>query len=60
MKAYLVTTGTVFAILVVAHVWRIVAESRHLATEPDFIVITLAAAALSAWAWRLLWRYKAS
>lgn len=60
MKAYLITTGSVFAILVVAHVWRIVAESRHLATEPDFIVITLAAAALSVWAWRLLWRSKAS
>lgn len=58
MKAYLVTTGVVFALLVVAHVWRIFAESRHLATEPDFIVITLAAAGMSAWAWRLLWRYK--
>lgn len=60
MKAYLITTGSVFAILVVAHLWRIVAESRHLATEPDFILVTLAAGALSAWAWRLLWRYKAS
>jgi hypothetical protein len=60
VKAYLITTGAVFAILVVAHVWRVFSESRHLATEPDFIVITLAAAGLSAWAWRLLWRYKAS
>jgi hypothetical protein len=60
MKAYLITTGVVFALLVVAHVWRVVTESRHLATEPDFIVITLAAAAMSVWAWRLLWRYKAS
>jgi len=56
MKAYLITTGLVFALIVVAHVWRIVAESRDLATEPDFIVLTLAAAAMSAWAWRLLWR----
>jgi hypothetical protein len=56
MKAYLITTGTVFALLVVAHLWRIVAESRSLATEPDFIVITLAAAGLSIWAWRLLLR----
>ncbi len=60
MKAYLITTGVVFALLVVAHVWRVIVESRHLATEPDFILITLASAALSAWAWRLLWRYKTS
>ncbi len=60
MKAYLITTGVVFALLVVAHVWRVIVESRHLAMEPDFILITFASAALSAWAWRLLWRNKTS
>lgn len=58
MKAYLITTGSIFALLVVAHIWRIVAESRQLATEPDFIIITIIAAAMSGWAWRLLWRSK--
>jgi hypothetical protein len=57
MRAYVLTTGIVFALLVAAHLWRVVAESARLATEPDFIVITLAAAALSAWAaWLLLRR----
>lgn len=58
MKAYLATTGTVFTLLVVAHIWRIVAESRQLVTEPDFIIITLIAAGLSAWAWRLFMRFR--
>ena len=48
------TTGAIFALLVIAHVWRIVAESRSLATEVDFILITLAAAGLSLWAGWLL------
>lgn len=60
MKAYLITTGIVFALLVVAHIWRVIVESRQLATDPDFILITLASAALSAWAWRLLWRSRAT
>ena len=53
MKAYLTTTGTLFALLAVVHVWRIIVEP-HLGTEPWYILITLAAAALSAWAWRLV------
>jgi hypothetical protein len=31
-------------------------EVLHLAREPLYIVLTLAAAGLSLWAWRLLWR----
>ena len=34
MKAYIVTTGTLFGLIVVAHVLRIVAEP-HLAADPD-------------------------
>ena len=56
MKAYLVTTGTVFGLITVAHVFRIMVEGLHLAREPLYIVLTLAAAGLSLWAWRLLWR----
>jgi len=54
MKAYLITTGTVFALLVVLHVWRLIVEGGHLLTDPFFWLITGVAAALSAWAWSLL------
>lgn len=50
MRAYVITTGVVFGLIVVAHAWRIVVESRALARDPSFIVITLLAAALSLWA----------
>jgi hypothetical protein len=30
MKAYLITTGVVFGLLTLAHIWRIVAEEPHL------------------------------
>jgi hypothetical protein len=56
MKAYLITTGTVFGLIVLAHVWRVVAESPQLATDPWFVALTILAAALSIWAWRLLGR----
>jgi hypothetical protein len=54
MRPYVITTGTVFGLLVVAHVWRVVEEGPGLAREPWFVVFTLAAAAMSLWAWRLL------
>jgi len=56
MKAYLVTTGTVFGLIVVAHICRVFAEGPHLATDPFFLLMTLAAAALCFWAWRLFRR----
>lgn len=56
MKAYLVTTGTVFGLITIAHVLRMMVEGLHLAREPLYIFLTLAAAGLSIWAWRLLWR----
>jgi hypothetical protein len=55
MKAYVITTGAVFGLLTVAHIWRGFAEP-HLAKEPWFILFTLVAFALSLWAWRLLMR----
>lgn len=54
MKAYLLTTGTVFALITGAHIWRVIAESSRLARDPWFVVITVLTAGLSAWAWRLL------
>ncbi|CAN5794540.1 hypothetical protein BH20ACI3_BH20ACI3_06060 [soil metagenome] len=53
MKAYVMTTGAVFGLLVVAHIWRVIEEGPALAKDPLYIVITIAAAALCLWAWRL-------
>ncbi|MGH7503690.1 MAG: hypothetical protein ACREL7_18345 [Longimicrobiales bacterium] len=56
MKAYLVTTGTLFALIVVAHLMRIVDEGPALVSDPWWVLLTVAAAALSVWAWRLVSR----
>ena len=60
MKAYLITTGAIFALLAAAHVLRTIAEWQRLAAEPWFIVegpgIGLLAGGLCFWAWRLLRR----
>ena len=53
MKAYVVTTGTIFGLLTVAHLWRMVEERSHVATDPLFILVTLASGVLSLWAWRV-------
>jgi hypothetical protein len=53
MKTYVMTTGSVFGLLTLVHIWRIF-EERHLATEPSYLLITAAAGVLSFWAWRVL------
>jgi len=53
MKVYVMTTGVVFGLLTAAHVWRAVEEGRHVATDPAFVLITIAAASLCLWACRL-------
>lgn len=54
MKAYVMTTGVVFGLLTVVHIWRIIAEGPHLAMDPWFVLITIATGALCLWAVRLL------
>jgi len=54
MKAYLITTGVVFGLLTVVHLWRAIAEGPRTATDPWFILTTVIAAFLCVWAWRLL------
>jgi hypothetical protein len=56
MKAYLATTGSLFALLALVHVWRAIVERETLATDPVFLIITVLAAGLSIWAFRLLRR----
>jgi hypothetical protein len=58
VKAYLITTGTIFGVLALAHFVRTIAEWHRLSAEPGFILegpgIGIIAAVLSLWAWRLL------
>ena len=54
MRAYVMTTGAVFGLLTLAHLWRIMEEGLRLATNPWYALITVAAGALCLWAWRLV------
>ncbi len=56
MKAYLITTGSIFGLIVLAHILRIMEEGQHLARDPGYILLTAAAGAMCAWAVRLLLR----
>lgn len=57
MKAFLATTGVIFGLITLAHIWRAFVEGPRLAREPFFIVLTLFAAAMSCWAWWLFARF---
>jgi hypothetical protein len=56
MKAYVTTTGLVFGLLFVLHIWRVMVEGTQLARDPFWVLITVAAAALSIWACLVLRR----
>lgn len=60
MKAYVATTGTVFLVLTLVHLWRVYEEGAGLAKQPFFAIATLISAALCGWAWRLLRERSAS
>lgn len=53
MKAYLITTGCVFALIVASHIMRFITEGGAL-REPWLWLLTLLAAGLSFWAFSLL------
>lgn len=50
MRTYVITTGAVFGLLTLAHLWRIVGENPHLAADPFFVTVTALSAALCVWA----------
>jgi hypothetical protein len=54
VKAYVITTGTVFALIVAAHLWRAAAEGWGLLKSPFFLVTTTLAVAIVICAWRVL------
>jgi hypothetical protein len=58
MRAYVITTGVLFGLLTIAHIWRVFSHERHLVTEPVFVAVTIITAALCVWAVFLLRRSK--
>lgn len=54
MKAYVMSTCAVFGLIVVAHIWRAIAEGPALAKDPFFVLMTIAAATFCLWALRVL------
>jgi hypothetical protein len=56
MKAYLITTGAIFGLVTLAHIWRIITESPQLGKDPWFVLLTIVTASLCVWACRLLRR----
>ncbi|MBA3963140.1 MAG: hypothetical protein H0X40_14750 [Chthoniobacterales bacterium] len=49
MKVYVITTGIIFGLLTLAHLWRIFFEDARLARDPFFVSITAVAAGLCLW-----------
>lgn len=52
MKLHALTSGEIFGLITLAHVWRIF-EENSLAREPWFVLLTLASAGMCLWAWRV-------
>jgi hypothetical protein len=53
VKAYVTTTGALFSLLVLVHIWRVIAEGSSMLKDPFYVLITVACAALAAWAWHV-------
>jgi len=54
MRAYVMTSGAIFGLVVLAHLLRIAAEGPQLMRDPWYVLLTALAAALCAWAVRIL------
>ena len=53
MKCYIAVSGTIFALLVVMHIWRASVEGAGILKQPFFIIPTVLAAGMAIWAWRV-------
>jgi hypothetical protein len=56
MRAYVITTGVLFALILAAHVARLVAEGAGLLREPIFIATSIVSLGVAAWAVAILRR----
>ena len=55
MRAYLAITGTIFGLLFLLHLWRVIAEWSGFSSGAGFVLLVgMIALALSVWAFRLL------
>ncbi len=52
MRAYVMVTGAVFALVTLVHIWRMV-EEPNMAREPWFLALTILTATLALAAWRV-------
>ncbi len=53
MKAYVLMSGVLYLLLVLAHVARVVAEGTSVVRNPTFAATTVAAVLMTGWSWRL-------
>jgi hypothetical protein len=59
MKGFLIVAATVFTLIVLAHIARLAVEPEK-AKDPWFLLLTIVAGGLGAWAWQLVWRSRRS
>ena len=50
MRAYVITTGILFVVITVLHLWELIDRGRLVVEDP---FILLLGAGLAIWAWRL-------
>jgi hypothetical protein len=53
MKSYVLISGIVFSLVVVAHIARVFAEGVDLLSSASFVFTSILSIALAGWAWRL-------
>jgi hypothetical protein len=53
MRCYVVTTGTIFVALLVAHLARFYVEGAGILGSPAFVLTSVGSAAMAIWSWRV-------
>lgn len=56
MRAYAIASGAIFALLALAHLYRLLAEGTGPLSNPIFVVTTIVAISFAAWAFLVLRR----
>ena len=41
MRSYIITTGVIFGLITLAHIWRIIAEWPRFAKDPFYLLLTV-------------------
>jgi len=56
MRCFVIASAIIFALILVGHVARVMAEGTHTLTEPLFLVSSCLAVGMTTWALILLFR----